>query len=357
MALFEVVKTKIKEVKAHINADKLELGSIEANTYQFVVGKDEVKVGDDVIYFPIDSLLPDELSEYLNIKNFLSGKEKNRVKTVKLRGEISQGLVVPFKKIEDYLKLNNKAVDPSQTDYAEILGVVKYEPPILLSQSGKLLPLPEFISKYDIEGCDNFPQVLEYLNDKSVYVTEKLEGTNYSITIDQDDKIYVNQRNYTIEETEDKSHCFWEVSRKLNLIEAIKKIKKEKFPDVIITLRGELIGPGIQKNYYELKDLDVRFFDIDLDGRAMNVEGFLLVCEQYGLKTVPILVKDKILREVLGDKDIKTYSNGKSVLNPKKLREGIVIKPMEEEYVVIDNYQGRLLLKQRSPEYLVKTNN
>lgn len=357
MALFEVVKTKIKKIKEHTNADKLELGQIEANSYQFVVGKGEFKPGDDVIYFPIDSLLPDELSEFLNIKNFLSGKNKNRIKTVKLRGEISQGLVVPFEKIKKYLDEKNYEYDPNQIDYTDSLGIVKYEPPIVLSKAGRLLPLPEFISKYDIEGCDNFPNVLEYLMDKTVMISEKVEGTNYSITIDQENNIYVNQRNYTIEEIEDKSHCFWDVSRNLNLIETIKKIKKEKFPDAVITLRGELIGPSIQGNYYGLKDLDVRFFDIDLDNRAMNADDFLLVCKQYGLNVVPIIEKDKTLKEILNNIDIRTYSNGKSILNAQKIREGIVIKPIEEEKVKVGKFIGRLILKQRSPEYLAKTEN
>jgi len=361
MALFEVVKTKIKEIKEHSNADKLELGSIEANTYQFVVGKGEMKAGDEVIYFPIDSLLPDELSEFLNVKNFLSGKDKNRIKTVKLRGEISQGLVIPMEKIWEYINAHPKGDNNKEMicDYTEILGVVKYEPPVYLSKTGRLLPLPDLVSKYDIEGCDNFPDVLAYLMDKPVWISEKAEGTNYSITIDKDDKIFVNQRNHTIEELEGEIHSFWEASRKLGLIDAIKKIKAEKYPDKTITLRGELVGPGIQSNYYLLKDHEVKLFDLELDGSPINPEGFIMVCEQYGLgnMVVPTLSIGKTLKEVLGDVDIKEYSNGKSVINSDKIREGVVIKPLEEEKVSIGKFIGRLFIKQRSPEYLAKTDN
>lgn len=94
MSTFDVTLRRISKVWLHPNADRLEMAEVEGLAYQFVVPKGAHAAGDRVLYFPIDALLPDELSTRLGVKNYLVGPLKNRVKTARLRGEISQGVVV-----------------------------------------------------------------------------------------------------------------------------------------------------------------------------------------------------------------------------------------------------------------------
>ena len=96
MSNFAVTIEKIEEIAPHENADRLELGRVAGMTFQFVVQKDTYKPGDEVIYFPLDSLIPEPLQEDLGVAGYLS---KGRVRTVELRGMISPGLVCPLMKI------------------------------------------------------------------------------------------------------------------------------------------------------------------------------------------------------------------------------------------------------------------
>jgi ATP-dependent RNA circularization protein (DNA/RNA ligase family) len=114
---------------------------------------------------------------------------------------------------------------------------------------------------------------------------------------------------------------------------------------------GELLGPGVQGNLYELKNLSITLFDIMIGGEYLSAADFLSLTAAYKLPTVPVLAKAVTLRAWLAGKEIAAASNGKSEFNKKKLREGIVVKPMVEQR---HGEIGRLILKQRSPEYLAK---
>src|SRR5215470_1276464 len=93
MSTFAVTVERIGRIWKHDNADLLEMASLEGKAYDFVVGKGDFQSGDTVIYFPVDSLLPDWICSRLNLTGKLAGRDKNRVKTVRLRGNISQGVV------------------------------------------------------------------------------------------------------------------------------------------------------------------------------------------------------------------------------------------------------------------------
>jgi RNA ligase (TIGR02306 family) len=339
---FAVKITKINKIWKHQNADKLDLASVEGLDYQFCVAKDSCKINDEVVYFPIDSLLPDNLAEHLNIKNLLT---KNRIKTIKLRGEISQGLTVPIEKVKSFIK----NWDPE--NLTELLGVEKYEPPEIPCHAGKLVPLPEGVSVYDIESAQNNPEIIKHLMDIGVCITEKLEGTNFAISVDKDGILAVCQRKYAIEPMKDKVHDFWKVVLVHNLEETIRKIQVNQFPGKRVTLRGELVGPTIQNNIYKLKDKEIYFFDIMVDFRYLSPKEWYEICNKYCLKTVPILSNNSTLREWLQGLSVQDASNGKSVLCNKTKREGIVIRPSMEQYC---NY-GRMIIKQRSPEYLASS--
>jgi len=365
---FAVTIREIEAVWTHPNADRLDLCRVKGLDYQFVYARDQLKVGDLVAYFPVDSLIKDELIEIMGLTGKLSGKGHNKVKTVKLRDCISQGVVAPEEQIHQYLQ---KYKDGDQSfvvgmDVTDLLEVEKYYPPEIPCACGNLVPLPSGNSVYDIEGCDNHPDILSLLMDESVCVTEKLEGQNYSITYTSEGTFQVNQRCYSIVEVpaEGKENTLWAVARRNYLLDLTRDICVHGGFKTI-TLYGELIGFGVEGNIYGLTDHKVLFYDIYADYHWLDVSNkFHLISEEGSSDLlVPVLVCGVTLREYLGEKTIKEASHGISRLkplptlqkqivskkNPECLREGIVITPMiEKRHEEI----GRLILKQRDPIYL-----
>jgi len=368
MAFFGVTIETIDTVRNHPGADRLDICTLEGMNFQFVTGRDSYKVGDRCLYFPVDSLLPFPLMKKLGltkekkengeivldengapvIEGTLRGKNHNRLRVVRLRGELSQGLVGPLDLIED--------IDPGDhlTEViTEFLGVMKYDPPDIPCENGNLCPLPSELTVYDIEGADRYSEVAEQLMDTKVCIAEKIEGTNFSCTYrPETDEFFVNQRGYTIVEKEGAKHMFWATVEKMGIFEHMRSVAKmfktENFNS--ITFYGEFIGPGIQKNIYKLKEHTILFFDVKIDGDFASVHAKYDILN--GLPIVPIIVKDMTLGEWLDGRPIQETSNGKSIFNPKIdiLREGIVITPMLEGF---HSSIGRLILKQRSSEYLI----
>ena len=360
MSSFKVEYTKISKVYIHDNADALELANVDGKTWQFVIKKGEFKVGDHVIFFPVDSVLPKDLVDHLGIGNFLAGANHDRIKTVKLRKQISQGFVTSVQSILGYIIRFPETREAFQqpgyienADYTSILGVIKYEPPAVVSKNADLVRLPGFVPSYDIEVCDNFPNIVEMLMDKVVVISEKLEGQNWGISIDAMDNVVVNQRNYALRQNGGEGiHTMIAVSEEEGWVDIVKQIKVKYAPLGTVAIRGEFLGPGVQSNIYMLKKHTIRIFEIELNGKPVGAIEMLGIAHEFSIgNVVPILSQDKTLREWLNGRTIQEASNGKSVLKTDILREGIVVKPSNEE--TVEGF-GRLFIKMRSPEYLAK---
>lgn len=168
MSTFKVTVEAIKSLHPIPDADAIEVARLDGMDFQFVVLKGAYAPGDRVLYFPVDSLLPDGLIERLGLTGKLSGPEKNRVKTATFRGAISQGLVAS-------LNLAPEGTPPEELTAA--LGVTKYDPPMIELPDATLVGLFDGISAYDIESADRYPALVEaQLMDVPVVVAEKLEG-------------------------------------------------------------------------------------------------------------------------------------------------------------------------------------
>ena len=359
MAFFGVTIETIEKVWTHPDpaVERLALAKVKGLAFQFVVLKLQFKEGDSVIYFPVDSLIPDSLINKMGMTGKFAGPNKNRVKSIKLRSAISQGFVIEPDKI-----LPPEMMNKSSEEITTFLGVTKYEPPVNVVNDSILMGLPSQLSVYDIEGADRFQDVIDLLMDQEVVVMEKMEGTNSSFCKNHDAQLFVNQRNNTIIEKEGTEHTFWKVARNLGLLEIIKNHEE---PEVAIY--GEICGPKIQDNIYELKDHVCFTFDMKINGQWADFKTFKEYMEKCNYKTIaPILFVGKLrdfLKEehsvegeensvVVTYKSIQEASNGKSILNPKVRREGIVIKPLVEQS---HPKLGRLIIKQRSPEYLASS--
>lgn len=232
---------KIEELKNIPGADKIEAARVKG--WWVVVLKDQFKIDDFVLYFEIDSFLPVKPEyEFLlrgnKPKKMLSeGKEAEgiRLRTIKLRGQISQGLILP-------LPMDLKDL-PEGEDVTERLGIIKYEQSIPSCLSGIAKgAFPSFLPKTDEERIQNMVEVLD-----SYYMTEKLDGS--SVTYYKKDGMFgVCSRNLELQESETTQ---WKIARELNL--------KEKLYDNF-AMQGEIVGEGIQKNPYKIKGQKVYFF-------------------------------------------------------------------------------------------------
>jgi len=349
MAFFGVTKERIKSVSPIQDADRIETASLEGMDFQFVIGKGQFVIGEECLYFPVDSLLPAAVIEKLGLTGKLAGKDKNRIKTVKLRGQISQGIVS---------KLDIIPADLEQTSekITEFLGITKYEPPEIICNNAKLLPLPDGLSIYDIESADRYVDAAAFLMDQNVVVTEKIEGTNFSVMAHTDATLMVNQRTKTIIPIEGEEHTFWKIAKKDRLLEFATSLAETYGKRVVVY--GELIGPGIQGNIYKLPSCKVLLYDIKVGFEWLPFEEFESALEKFfpwrwwctEERMVPLLFKGRLC-DFLNGASIKAVSDGKSRLADIN-REGIVIRPLiEGRYEKI----GRLILKQRSPLYLSKS--
>ena len=321
---------RISEITPIDGADKIELVTIDG--WKVVVAKDVGhKVGDLVVYCEIDSFLPiREEFEFLrksSYKKMSDGKEGFRLKTIRLKNTLSQGLVLPIS-VLDF----GEMVSEGQ-DVTERLGIVKYEPPIPAELSGKVKGLfPSFLRKTDEERVQNLQSDYEDLKTQKFYVTEKLDGSSATFYY-KDGQFGVCSRNLELLETEDNT--YWKVARQLDLENKLSTLKLN------ISLQGELIGEGIQGNPYKIKGQTVKFFtgfDIDTQRRIHFVK-FVVIIQTLGLEYVPVL-NDKLNFELPDSVDeLLLLSEGKSVLNSETEREGIVVRTLDGDisFKVISN--------------------
>ena len=248
----------IGELRPIEGADKIELAIVDG--WQVVVAKDvEHMVGDKVVYCEIDSFLPvRDVFEFLRKSSYkkMGDQEGFRLKTIKLRGQVSQGLILPIS-IVPVTQFATAVNLPEGMDVTEMLGIVKYEPPIPAELAGKVKGgFPSFLQKTDEERVQNLvKEYMEYTLDSKnqFYVTEKLDGSSATFYF-HNGEFGVCSRNLELLETE--GNTFWKVARELYLEEKLKAMGNN------ICLQGELIGEGIQGNPYKIKGHTVKFFNI-----------------------------------------------------------------------------------------------
>lgn len=313
----------INDIRPIEGADMIELATVGG--WNVVVAKDVGhKVGDHVVYCEIDSFLPiKEEFEFLRKSSYkkMGDQEGFRLKTIKLRGQVSQGLILPMSVFGEFGWTAYEGLDVT-----EKLGIIKYEPPIPAELSGKVKGnFPSFIPKTDEERIQNLTKEYEGWKIQSkhqFYVTEKLDGSSATYYI-KDGEFGVCSRNLELLETE--GNTFWKVARELDLENKMKSLGKN------ISLQGELIGEGIQGNRYNLKGQTVRFytaFDIDKYKRIPFMEMVVMLMDMR-LQYVPVLNQEFsfLLPETV--EEMLKYAEGKSTLNDKKEREGVVVRSMD----------------------------
>jgi RNA ligase (TIGR02306 family) len=318
----------IRDIRPIEGADAIELAII--NNWQVVVAKNVGhQIGDHVVYCEIDSFLPiQEEFEFLRKSSYkkMADREGFRLKTIKLRGQVSQGLILPMSVFGDFGWTAYEGLDVT-----ERLGIVKYEPPIPAELAGKVKGnFPSFIPKTDEERIQNLTKEYEGWKDRFFYVTEKLDGSSATYYF-RDGEFGVCSRNLDLEETE--GNTFWKIARQLKLEEWLGT------HEINYAIQGELIGEGIQGNPYKIKGQTVRFFNaFNIDKyEYLGLEEFESLISSMGLETVPVLDRAFVLPNTI--EELLKYAETKSELNSQFDREGVVIRSIDRKisFKVISN--------------------
>jgi RNA ligase (TIGR02306 family) len=320
----------------------------------WVVGKrGEFRPGDKVVYCEIDSLLPERPEfEFLRTNSFKAARLDDvgtviqpagfRIKTVKLRGQVSQGICFPLS------ILPPDAPREEGADVTELLTIRKWEPPLPVGLGGRVKGgFPGFLPKTDETRVQVLEPVLARHRGKTFYVTEKLDGTSFSAFL-REGSFGICSRNLWMDET-DETNLLARIARRLKLEEKLRAIREIRgFQPAI---QAEVIGPGIQRNKYGLQEVTLRVFNVlDLDAfKLVDHATMLATLAEVGLEGVPQL-GTMVLNHTVDE--LVSFSEGLSALNPKAQREGIVLRPLVEEYD--EDVEGRLSFKVINPKFLLK---
>jgi RNA ligase (TIGR02306 family) len=300
-------------------ADAIEVATVGG--WKIVVKKGEFAVGDLAVYLEIDSWVPTELAPFLSKgkePREFEGIKGERLRTIKLRGQLSQGLLLPL----GIGVFDVNAVLEEGTDVTELLNIVKWERPMNAQLAGMARGnFPSLIPKTDQERVQNLKKEIANAAASGMQfeVTEKLEGS--SMTCYLIDGVFgVCSRNLDLKETE--GNAFWATARELDI-----EGKMREIPDGEWAIQGELIGPGIQNNIYKLSKTEFHVFDVYniKSGEYLTPVFRRALIERMGLTHVPVLLVDKDLGVGSVD-EILQWAEGASKLNDKQEREGIVFK-------------------------------
>ena len=346
---------RIEDIIKHPNADRLSI--VRVKNWNCIVGLDQYKIGDLVVFIPPDCILPQTLIEEHELEYL---KHDGRTRTVKLRGAISQGLVLSLPEGRKW-KEGDEAAD--------FLGITKWEPPepkyfVPQKKTSKKKINPNFDKYTEIENIKNYPDVF---NDEDVVViTEKIHGCNarygnleISVSGNQPllDRVYLWIKKNVFKQTHEFVYGSHNVQITFNSNrnsfygedvwgEVAKRYDfANNIPEGCI-IYGEIYGEGIQDLTYGVNGTDIAIFDIKKDGQYIPWNEVVFFCARHGWKTVPELYigyyKDNILKQC---------TEGKSEFCPSQIREGCVAKCLNED---TDPTIGRKILKSVSETYLLR---
>lgn len=355
--------TTIRELNPIEGADRIELATVLG--WKVIVRKGLYNIGDLVIYFEIDSLLPKwEVFQDLE-------RTKYRIKTIKLRGVYSAGYCCPISEFREENTLGfvksegnqiiykeevdgeNRSADLTDgTDLTDILQVKKWE--ILDGarfKAGKGEGYrPEYIRKTDQSRIQNKPEYFDKHGELEFEVSEKLEGSSITSFIKIDEYGIEDgtcSRNMRLK-MDDEESVVVALVNKYDIVEKLKSYNKS------IALQGEIIGPGIQDNIYGLTEFQWRIFDVfDIyDQKYLKPSDRMKVLTELGIEELSVPILGTIKLKDFDLDGLVEYADGKSVLNKQVNREGLVFKSLEnvgmhDEPVTFKAISNKYLLKQK----------
>jgi RNA ligase (TIGR02306 family) len=329
---------QISEIVPIEGADKIVCVKILG--WQCVALKTEFSVNDKCVFFEIDSVLPiAQWNDHLRKDPI----KPLRIKTIRLRNVLSQGLALPIS------ILPQGKYEVGQ-DVTSLINVEKYEPVVPAHLSGMVKGnFPAFLHKTDEPRLQSNPYVLTEAIDKGLVLvgTLKMDGTSFT-AYRRDADFGVCSRNLNLKETEDNAH--WKMARKLKLEEILRSEPRN------LSIQGEMVGPGIQGNRMGFKEVDLYLFNLfDIDtGKYAGYNEFVEFGKKHNIKVVPVVAhKDfgfgetTTVSKMLEVASALNYDNGTPA-------EGIVWRSACETYS--DVLKGRMSFKTISSRFLLKYN-
>jgi RNA ligase (TIGR02306 family) len=339
--------SKIDEIMEIPGADNIEQARIGG--WNCIVKKGDYKIGDLVVVATTDAVIPQKLSDGLNVTNYL--RKGGRVRTVKLRGVYSECLIIPIEFIPDKYRYEG-------SDCMELMEIFKYEPPVKMVQlsSGKKIRYhenPNFLVYYKFPNQKNVPDMFNALD--VVQITRKIHGTNARFGIVKKTKLSFWDKakkffrlaaewidydwvvgSHNVEKGSDSQgfydrNVWFDVADQYNIKEKmwnyVKKLGKNAVGSGIVVY-GEIYGQGIQKGYdYGLTDIQFAGFDVMMDGEYMNTQSVeRILRSSLDLPHVPILYTGYWSKE---EQDKYVFNN--MIEGTKVPHEGVVVKGITGE--------------------------
>ena len=326
-------------------ADRIELAYVLG--WQCVVNKGQFMPADKAVYFEIDSFLPiKEQFEFMRASSYRKTDimgEGFRLKTMKFRGQISQGLLLPvdqFPEIREDAQLGD--------DVTELLGVRKWEIEERATTGGTTIgTLPYDVPHTDETRIQAEPELLKEFSGLEYYISTKMDGSSHSVSLDENG-FHVTGHNY--EYKDDGKSAFYELVKSMNLEEKMKTYAAKNSLHAF-TIQGEFCAPGIQKNRLKLLKPEWYVFTIREDGKRIGLGRMLEICKELEIQSVPIeetgmdLPSKYPTVEALLERADGDYPKGGK-------KEGIVIRPAEP--VFSERISGSLSMKVVNNKYLLK---
>lgn len=352
---------KITELRPIPGADRIEVAQVDG--WQCVVRRGEFQEGEHIVYVEIDSIVPERPEfEFLRDRGF-------RVRTIRLRGQVSEGLVLPMSVLDDGI------IYDLGDDVTDVLGIKKYDPEA--RQEGELLntakkkrksavtrfllrfgwyrrffggdkrggrsDFPDWIAKTDETRIQNLPSLFENERDAGTEfsVTEKMDGQSatYYLRRKRGVKKYefgVCSRNIKLAKPDDSS--YWTVAKQYEIENVLRGlIGKNDF----VVMQGEICGRGIQKNKYGIDGYRLFVFNLIFPDGKCTTEEIAKYLSPYGVQTVPIVEEGKTLPGTIAE--MVEYSRGESFVRRGAPREGVVVR----------NTDKNISFKVINPDYLL----
>ena len=336
---------RIWKIEPIEGADRIELAYVLG--WQCVVNKGQFQPMDLAIYFEIDSFLPvrDEF-EFMRASSYRKTDimgEGFRLRTMKFRGQISQGLLLPisqFSEIPEDIELG--------ADVTEALGIRKWEIEEKVTTGGTVIGnLPIDVPHTDETRVQAEPDLIADFAGLEYYISTKMDGSSHSVSLDEEG-FHVTGHNF--EYKDDGKSAFYELVKRDDIEAKMRKYYEDNGL-LLLTVQGELCAPGIQKNRLKLTRPEWYVFTIRVDGKRLGLKEMQEICMNLGLQMVPI--------EEVGTNLPSKYPTVEALLEradgeyPKGgKKEGIVIRPTEPIYN--ERISGALSMKVVSNKYLLK---
>jgi RNA ligase (TIGR02306 family) len=392
MSAFVVPVKSVLAIEPHPNADAIEFVVIDG--WRSIAKKGEYRPGDLVVYIPEGALVPHWMLKRLGLWDSvkdcgkLAGKDGDRVKAVRIRGELSQGLCYPVKYAKHaidsgdplreeaapfhYVEVDKSVFGVSRfvvrqgDDVAQLLGIRKYEPPVPVAMAGEVFNAGQHLTlHFDVENWKSFPDVLQ--ENEEVVFTEKLHGTCTVVAIlpykDAHPEAFGRRKNILVfskglgaqglvfkNNERNASNLYVRVTQQLR--QRIDQVLEadDIGPQVPYFILGETFGPGVQDlTYGDQQSFRVFAVATGYRGQQRYLDWDHVASElkeRFGFDTVPVLYRGPFSVAAM-----RKHTDGKTVMGANHIREGIVMVPARERF---DPRLGRVCLKSVSADYLTR---